>query len=146
MGDFSTGVADGMLQGRAIRAESAASGAALALNNARRQAGRDVDLAEQKSVTNLKAMELWRAKAMELDALSKKNAAIGSAGLIVMNAMIKIMEQMPGDQREKFRDQLVQLSRKRILEVDNESKGRPDFLDVEAHMKELHQNKVLGVV
>lgn len=46
------------------------------------------------------------------------NARCSSAGLIVMNGVIRALENMPSETREKFRMEVVDYSQRRILELD----------------------------
>lgn len=139
---FTRGIADGQLIGRAMRAESGAASANAAADDAIRLARGEAE----KAATAESNAQRWRKEALRLNSLLKDANGATSAGRIVMNAMIKILDEMSPAERAQMKERLVNLSRARIILRDNEMRNTPDFLDIESQMRELPENKILGIV
>ena len=139
---FARGMADGQLIGRAMRAESGASSANAAVDDAERLARWESDRADS-AVSN---SHLWQKEVLRLRALLKEANGAASAGLIVMNAVIKVLDEMSPVERDQMKERLVNISRARIILRDNEMRNTPAFLDIESQMRQLPENRALGIV
>lgn len=109
-------------------------GVALGIHLSGLDSGPSTSSRDARRVRELEAMNarlLARNKELE-DQLSKArqesttnynqsvvNARYSSAGLVVMNGMIRAMENLDPGTREKFRKEVVDFSQNRITELDN---------------------------
>jgi hypothetical protein len=136
------GYADGMQDSRSRESESEASRASLAASLANDRADQARGHAQQFQ----SLAQTWKATSEKNLEVANVQTAKLSGCLVVINAMIKTMEEeMSPMQREKFRDKLVQRARSRIVELDKERIPNGN-LGIEEHFKSLEQNKILGVV
>lgn len=135
-------LADVMLEGRAASAESAANWARADASKARSALAR----------TEVKAHGLqvearqWKEYAKELEAVLAKNTALASGGLIIVNAMIKVMESLPPVQREQFREQVTKIARNRIQTLDSENRHVDGRVSIESALRSDSVNSALRVV
>jgi hypothetical protein len=147
MGNFTSGVADGLESVFRQRAESSAhwravdaeSAADAAKREARRANGLYEEVADQVTQQTRLAEE-YRAKMC--------TQATGFAACrLVIAAMIEVMDKMPPAERELFRDKLVQITRKKVFSFDNDPdyKGQ-GWLSAEAALSRIPENKVLGLI
>lgn len=135
-------LADVMLEGRAAGAESAASWAAADASRARSaQAEAELDLYKQQLQTNN-----WKKHAQELEQLLAVRTAQTSAGLIVVNAMIKVMEAMQPDQREQFRASVAQIARARMQQLDSARCNGPAHMSIQNAFSTAPQNQQLKII
>lgn len=143
MGGLLKGYADGLQDSRSRSAESAASTAMRIASDAEGRASS----AESHSRVMQSGAVMWRNKAEELAALLNVRTSKLSGCLMVINAVIKTMEEdLPPEMRERFRDHLVQRARQRMIDADNRLRGTPEYQDIEATFKALPENAALGVV
>lgn len=109
------GVADAMQDIRTRNAESDAFNSSLRAASAERAAS----AATQEADTMLQGVLIWKRNAEELASINKVQTSKLSGCLIVLNAMIKTMEeQMTPMQRENFRSNIAQRARARMRELD----------------------------
>lgn len=111
----SIGLAIANEQNRAAAAESAARRAEAAADTAERRAGNSHEL----SINALQMMHKWKARAQENEELAVLNAREATAGLIVMNAVLKAMEDIPPNIREKFFKDVVSIAGARMDFLDS---------------------------
>lgn len=135
-------LADVMLEGRAADAESSSARARVDLSRAR-SALADQELETYKSE---KDAANWKKWALNLDNELIDTKALCSGSLIVINAMIKVMERMQPEQREKFRDSIAQISRARIQELDAEYAGKKGYSSIANAVESRDMNKILGIL
>lgn len=119
---YGDGVYQGMQDGDLFRAQSSDA-------RSRANARRSEDEANQLHIKNqLLVREIHRLKSG-----FESNTALASAGLIVINAMLKAMDDLPDPvMRERFRERVSQLARNRMREVDaqpSEVKDRKSILN-----------------
>jgi predicted transcriptional regulator len=143
MGNFANGVLSGLTEMETQRANSKARWSAVEAEDAKRETrranGRYEEMAEQAARFKEEADRFYESM--------RSNAARLVGCRKVLAAMITLLQQMPADQREQFRDKLVQISRKEIASFDadpaNKEKG---WISVEKAFGELSENGFLGVV
>lgn len=139
MGDA---LADVMLEGQAASARSAANWARHDASRARSNLARTEVAAQGYQVE----ARQWKAYAQELEAVLAKNTALASGGLIIVNAMVKVMESLPPAQREKFREQVTKLARDRIQTLDSENRNVEGRVSIETALRNDAVNSTLRVV
>lgn len=111
-------LADVLLEGRVSRAKSNARFAEDDASDANSRADdAETDLRKEKRKT--RALQ-ERVNFLEQSLAETK--ATCSAGLVVVNAMVKVMESMSTDQREQFRAEVAKLALARMRVLD-EQKG-----------------------
>ena len=139
MGDA---LADAMLEGQAASARSAANWARADASRARS----DLARTEVKAYGHQVEAKLWKDYAKELEEVLAKNTALASGGLIIVNAMIKVMESLPPAQREQFREQVTKIARTRIQTLDSENRNVDGRVSIEAALRSNSVNSTLRVV
>ncbi len=147
MAGFTDGVADAMQDLQSQKAVSDAGNANRRAIAAEGRAARDVQSAEGRADTMLQGALMWKQEAARLLRECNLQTSKLSGCVILINAMIKTMEEnMTPSEREKFRDNLVQRARARMIEVDNKLRGTDNDLKIEENFKLMEQNKILGIV
>jgi hypothetical protein len=136
MGDA---VADALREDRAAGAESAAVRAQAEASRVRGELH-----TQEKRATSFSRDAQMCAK--DLEKALAESTALASAGLIVINAMIKTMETMKPDQREKFREQVAQLARARMQKLDTDRVHGDHHVSIEHTFAAREQSKLLGIV
>jgi hypothetical protein len=139
MGDA---VADALREDRAAGAESAAVRARVEASNSKNEAQRQTRRADGLS----HEAKMWERHAKHLEEVLAQRNAMASAGLIVIDAMIKTMETLAPDQRERFRDHVAQLARARMQKLDADMVNGPTHVSIARTFGADPQNKVLGIV
>ena len=125
-----------------------AAGAEAAAVRARAQASKakdDLHKQERRATTSARDAQMWEKHARELEKALAESTALASGGLIVINAMLKTMETLQPEQREKFRDQVAQLARARMQKLDNERVHGEHHVSIEQTFGTREQGKILGI-
>ena len=141
MGDA---LADALREDRAAGAESAAIRARAEVGSVKSELQRQV----RRAGSLEQDAKMWENHAKKLEGALAETNALASAGLIVINAMIKAMETMRPDQREAFREKVANLARARMQKLDEERAFGPKHVNIEGAFGRYadEQNKLLGIV
>ena len=138
MGNMADGLADGMLQSSARRANSAASAA---LHEADIQA-KKARAAQANAEMHKAGVDVLVAKIKALEtAFEKTDAKLGVA-VHIIRGVNDAIEDFPMELREKFRERVIQRSRQQLDEVSKKKWGE-DWLPI---AKDMQTPKLLGVV
>ncbi len=111
---FSEGVALGMISADANSARSRANRLSYALDDVQ---ARNRELEQENAQLRAKLAQYEKAYGEVYDK-SVFNARVASAGLVVMNGMMKAIENLPYHVAEKLKNEIVELSANRFKELD----------------------------
>lgn len=140
MSGFARGVADAMLEGRAVGAESAAAFAAADADHARSMQRRAEAHADRMHAK-------WKTYTKELEEVLKERTAQTSGAMVVINAFLQAIEtEMTPTQRERIRQIVVSKARSRICELDEQYKSDPQRASIAENFKKLPTNEKIGVI
>lgn len=130
---FSSGVADGLATLRRMEAEAEADDLGRQLDSAERTASnaesRVRDLTSQNA-------SLSATNATLTKQLNQITAEVSGSGIVIKQVM-KLLESFPKADQQRFRKNLAELSLARMQHLDNEKRGRENFLDIEKNFRAL---------
>lgn len=139
MGDA---LADVILEGRVARADSRAAHA----NADAAEARRELSNTQVGALKTQIEARMWKDYAKELEATLANTKALASAGIIVVNAMVKVMESMPASQREQFRENVARIARERIRTLDENGKNVEGRVSIEKALRNDAVNSSIRIV
>lgn len=135
-------LADALVADRAAAAEAVAVRARAAESNAKE--------ALQRQTTRVGALELearmWEKHAKHLEEVLAQRNAMASAGLVVIDSLVKAMETLPPAQRERFREHLAQSARARMQKLDEDRVNGATHISIVKTFAADPQNGALGIV